>query len=216
MLSPVYVTLSVVLFTIMDGELKIVLIKRSREPYLWYRCLPGWYLDYEKSAEQTLAQKLFHKTWLHTIYLEQIHTFTNPDRDFRYRSVNISYLSAGMYRNLKNISTYGEVEFHSIKHLPALAFDHADIITYAYQLLQQRIISSNIAQFFLPKQFTLTQLQDVYDRVRWYDSDVRNFRNFVYNQHIVRNTWKKQKMVSHRPAALFEFVHKDINISQYN
>lgn len=216
MISPIYVTLSVVLFTIIDHELKIVLIKRSRDPYLGYRCLPWWYIDWEKSAEQTLTQKLFQKTWLHNIYLEQVHAFTDPERDSRYRSINIAYLSAGIYHDLKNISTYGEVEFHSIKNLPTLAFDHGDIIVYIYQILQQRIITSNIAQFFLPRQFTLRQLQEVYDTVRWYRSDVRNFRNFIYNQNIVKNTWKKQTKVSYRPAYLFEFIHRDINIAEYN
>ena len=215
MITPIYVTLSVVLFTIVDHELKIVLIKRSRDPYVWYRCLPWWYVDPEKSAKQTLIQKLFQKTWLHNIYLEQVYTFTNPERDFRYRSINIAYLSAGIYYDLKNISTYGEVEFHSIKCLPALAFDHGDIIAYVYQILQQKIITSNIAHFFLPRQFTLRQLQEVYDTIRGYRSDVRNFRTFIYNKNIIKNTGKKEITVSHRPAYLFEFTHRDINIAEY-
>jgi 8-oxo-dGTP diphosphatase len=74
---------------------------------------------------------------------------------------------------------------------------------------------SNIAQFFLPKLFTFQQLQQVYDIILWTTSDVRNFRNFITKSHIVRSTKKKEENVAHRPATLYQFIHKDINIDDF-
>lgn len=120
----------------------------------------------DKSAEQTIMLKLFHKIGVLNPYLEQLHVFTDPYRDTRYRAINIAYLSAGIYNNLKDVSDYGEVSVHSVRKLPQLAFDHQEVISYAHHTLKQKLIQSNIAQFFLPKQFTLTELQRVYDCIQ--------------------------------------------------
>lgn len=211
-----YITISVVMFTIINNDLKVILIHRSKAPFLWYRALPWWYLLPDKSAEQTIMLKLFHKIGILNPYLEQIHVFTDPYRDNRYRAINISYLSAGIYNNIKDVSSYGEVSFHSIKKLPQLAFDHQEVISYAHRILQQKLIQSNIAQFFLSKQFTLTELQLVYDCIQWVSSDVRNFRNFIKKQSSIRDTGKQQSHVWHRPARLYEFISRDIKISDYS
>lgn len=203
------------MFTIMDNDLKIILIHRSKNPFLWYRALPWWYLLPEKSAEQTIMIKLFHKIGINNIYLEQLHTFTDPHRDSRYRAINIAYFSAGIYQNIKDISLYGEVQLHSVRNIPSLAFDHQEVILHAHMILQQKLLTSNIAQFFLPHYFTLTQLQHVYDLIRGKKSDTRNFRNFIIKQHCVRETTKKQWDVHHRPARLYEFIVKDIKVSDY-
>ena len=116
---------------------------------------------------------------------------------------------------MKTYSKYGEVAFHSLKTMAKLAFDHREIVKAAYQELRDKMFHSNIAQFFLPRYFTLKQLQEVYDIILGRKSDVRNFRKYIANAHIIKSTRKKESNVSHRPALLYEFIHKDIKVSDY-
>ncbi len=210
-----YVNLSVVIFTIIKGELLVLLVERSQDPFLNWRCLPGGYMEDSASAEKTIVKKLFDKVWLKNIYLEQYHTFTDPKRDPRYRAINISYFSIGTYTDIKKYSPYGKVEFHHLKQLPKLAFDHQEIIRHAYRVLRERLFHSNIAQFFLPKQFTFKQLKEVYDTILQTSSDVRNFRTHIRTQNIIKTTGKKEQNVAHRPADLYEFINKTIKVEEY-
>lgn len=212
----VYVTMSVVMFTLDEWELKIVLLERTKKPRSWMWALPWWYLMTNKSAEQTVQLKLFKKLWLVNVYLESIGVFSDPKRDPRWRAVNIAYVSAWLYHNIQKLSSYGEVKLFSLKKLPKMPFDHSDIVRYAYSILQKKMMDSNIAQFFLPRQFTLTQLQTVYDQIQWKTSDIRNFRKFIQRYVSLKSTGKQQQNVWHRPAMLYEFSTKNIDIDYYN
>jgi len=211
----IYVNTAVAMFSIIQWELAVLLIKRVQEPFEWCRCLPGGYLENDKPADQTVMEKLLMKVGLRNIYLEQCGTFTDPKRDPRYRAITIGYISIGEYHDIKKYSHYGEVAFRPLKKLPRMAFDHKDIIRHAYSVLRYKLMHSNIAQFFLPKYFTLQQLQQVYDTILGSVSDVRNFRNFIAKAHIVKSTKRKEENVSHRPAILYEFRYKDVKIEDY-
>ncbi len=211
----IYVNTAVVMFSIVDWELQVLLIKRVKDPFAWYWYLPWWYLTDDKSAEQIVSEKLQLKVGLRNIYLEQFQTFTDPQRDPRYRAITIWYLSIGDYHDIKKYSHYGEVAFHSVRTLQKIAFDHREIVKKAYSVLRYKLFHSNIAQFFLPKTFTLTQLQEVYDAILATKSDTRNFRKYIDKTGIIKNTGKKETNVSHRPALLYEFVHKDVRVEDY-
>lgn len=211
----IYVNTAVVIFSIVEGELKVLLIRRTQAPFEWFWGLPGWYLENDKSADQTVMEKLLMKVGLRNIYLEQFETFTDPKRDARYRAITIWYMSIGNYHDIKKYSLYWEVSFLGIKTLAKLAFDHRDIMKRAYAVLRDKLFHSNIAQFFLPRYFTLQQLQAVYDAILGNKSDVRNFRKYIDKAHIVRATGKKETNVSHRPAILYEFINKDIHVADY-
>lgn len=211
----IYVNTAVVIFSIVDDELKVLLIKRTQAPFEWFWGLPGWYLENDKSADQIVVEKLLMKVWLRNIYLEQFHTFTDPKRDARYRAITIGYMSIWNYHDIKKYSQYGEVAFLGIKTLAKLAFDHRDIMKQAYATLRNKLFHSNIAQFFLPRYFTLQQLQSVYDTILGHTSDVRNFRKYIDKAHIIKPTGKKEINVSHRPALLYEFINKDIHVGDY-
>lgn len=211
----IYVNTAVVIFSIVDNELKVLLIKRTQAPFEWFWWLPGGYLENDKSADQIVMEKLLTKTWLRHLYLEQFNTFTDPKRDPRYRAITIWYMSIGEYHDIKKYSQYGEVAFNSIKTLSKTAFDHKEIIKSAYAVLRTKLFHSNIAQFFLPRYFTLQQLQSVYDAILGSKSDVRNFRSYIKKSHIVKATGKKETNVSHRPALLYEFINKDIHVADY-
>jgi 8-oxo-dGTP diphosphatase len=105
-----------------------------------------------------------------------------------------------------------EAKFFSVKSLPKLAFDHKKIIQYAMQRLRWKFEYSNVAQYILPKKFTLSELQKVYEMVLEQQIDVRNFRKKIDKLGIIRPTGEKEIGVKYRPAQLFEFVDKKFKI----
>jgi 8-oxo-dGTP diphosphatase len=95
-----------------------------------------------------------------------------------------------------------------------MAFDHQEIIRYAYQRLKYKLEYTNIAQHFLAKYFTLTELQNIYEVILGYTFDTRNFRKKIKLVNIVKPTGKKQDNVKNRPAELYEFVNKKLEIKE--
>lgn len=202
----IYVTTSVVIFSIIQGTLCVILLQRGYDPYEWLWMLPSGYVFNDASAQDTLREKIFHKIWLNNIPLQEVWSFSEPWRDSRRRVICLAYMSVWQFYDIKKRTHYGSVSYHSIKDLPVLAFDHAQIIKRAYALLREQLATTSIAQHFLPKTFTLTEFKTVYDIILWTHSDLSNFRKWVTARHLVIPTGKKEKNVAHRPAMLWKFV----------
>ena len=202
----IYVTTSVVIFSIVQGTLCVILLQRGYEPYEWLWMLPSGYVFNDASAQDTLREKIFHKIWLKNIPLQEVWSFSDPSRDSRRRVICLAYMSVGQFHDIKQWTKYGSVSYHALKELPVLAFDHAQIIKRAYAILREQLATTSIAQHFLPKTFTLASLKTVYDIILWTHSDLSNFRKWVTSRHLAIPTNKKEKNVAHRPAMLWKFV----------
>lgn len=115
-------------------------------------------------------------------------------------------------KKIKSGAEAGEVKFFPVDKLPKLWFDYKTIIDYAVKRLKWKLEYTNVAQYILPVKFTLTQLQKVYEIVLDQKFDVRNFRKKIDKLWIVRATGEKEVGNQYRPARLFEFVSKKIEI----
>lgn len=176
--------------------------------------LPWWFVKDQESIDDAAYRDLAEETAVRDIYLEQLYTFGNPKRDPRGRVITVAYMAIVARENIaiKAWAYTKEVGFYPVDKLPKLAFDHKDIIHYALKRLQWKLEYTNIAQYFLPKEFPLTELQRVYEIVFAKKFDVRNFRKKIAQLRIVKETWKIQKWQAYRPAKLFAFVSKRVEI----
>lgn len=210
----IYLAVDNVVFSIIKGELHVLLIQRIHAPGKWQRALPGGFVHNDESLKEAAYRELAEETNVKNLYLEQLYTFSAVDRDPRGRVVSTMYMAIVNHKNIsiKAGSDAGDVSFFSIKDLPKLAFDHKFVIDYALQRLQYKLEYTNVAQYFLPAQFTLSDLQEVYQIVFGQEFDVRNFRKKILKLRIVRETGFVEQGVQHRPAKLYEFVDKDIKI----
>lgn len=212
----ILVTVDNVIFTIRDKKLQLLLVERWVTPYKWYRALPWWFVLEDESLEKAARRKLHAKAHVTNVYLEQLYTFSDPHRDPRGRVITTVYMA--ICHEAHSTATAGadavNALYYPIKELPPLAFDHLEIVKYAYQRLRAKLEYTNAAQYFLPRYFTLKQLQDVYEIILWQHLDVRNFRKKLQSLHIVRETDKMEVGVTHRPAKLYEFVNKNLEVSQ--
>ena len=210
----ILVTVDNVIFTTVNDQLQVLLVKRGIAPFKDSRALPWGFVKEHETLEDAAHRDLANKTNVKNIYLEQLYTFSDLHRDPRGRVISAAYMSliAREHILIKPGDYVTEAKFFSIKSLPKLAFDHKIIIQYAMQRLRWKFEYSNVAQYILPKKFTLSELQKVYEMVLEQHIDVRNFRKKIDKLGIIRPTGEKEIGVKYRPAQLFEFVDKKFKI----
>lgn len=214
-IQSILVTVDPVIFTIINKQLHVLLVKRANEPFKDKWSLPGWFVKEDESLDGAANRKLFEETWIKDLYLEQLYTFWEIHRDPSWRTVSIAYMALLSNSNvtLATQSQYiTEITFYPVLQLPEMSFDHQHIINYSVQRLKYKLEYTNVAQFLLPSQFTLRELQDVYEIVIWETFDTRNFRKKLDKLKIIQETWIRVVRWVHRPAMLYEFINKEVSI----
>ena len=197
------VAVIVVILTVDDGELRVLLISRSAEPFRGLWSLPGGVLAPDQSLDEAATHKLRDETGVTDVYLEQLYTFHNLDgRD----SVAVAYFALVDSRQaeLAHRRTWRPAWF-PVAGLPSLAFDNNGVIDYALQRLRAKLDYSNVAYSVLPHYFTLSQLQRVYEAILSRPLDKRNFRKRMLSLGIIEPTGRTVADGAHRPAQLYAF-----------
>jgi 8-oxo-dGTP diphosphatase len=202
------VTTDIVIFTVTDGALKVLLIKRGTEPFKGKWALPGGFMKMEESIEQCAQRELAEETGLTDIYLEQLATFGAVDRDPRERVISVSYYALIPSDNitLKAGTDAAEAKWFSVDELPELSFDHSDILSQAQKRLAAKMDYSTVGFKLMPREFTLSHLQDVYEKATGKSRDKRNFRKWVFSLNVIEATGKKFAKGPHRPAMLYQVI----------
>jgi 8-oxo-dGTP diphosphatase len=192
------VTTDIVIFTIRQDELKLLLIKRALPPFEGQWALPGGFVHIDESLEAGARRELEEETGVRDVYLEQLYTFGKPDRDPRERVITVAYyaLIASDQIELRAASDAEGVSWFGMDELPALAFDHADILKMA------------IALQFMPAAFTLSELQQVYELILREPIDKRNFRKKILSLKQLEETGEDKREGPHRPAKLYRVIDR--------
>ncbi|HEY9840063.1 MAG TPA: NUDIX domain-containing protein, partial [Candidatus Obscuribacterales bacterium] len=169
------------LFTIMDEDLKVLLVQRRVDPFKEFWSLPGGFVGMDESLEQAALRKLKEKTNVDDIYLEQLYTFGDLDRDPRARVITIAYyaLVSSERFTLRPSEAVSDVKWHSVYKLPDLAFDHGRIIDYALQRLRNKLGYTTVGSQLLPEKFSLPELCRIYEVILNKQIDKRNFRKKI-------------------------------------
>jgi len=199
------VTTDIVIFTIRQDELKILLIKRALPPHRNQWALPGGFIKLEESLEEGAKRELQEETGVTGVYLEQLYTFGRPNRDPRERVITVAYYALIPSDELepKAASDAENVSWFGLKELPDLAFDHKRILKMAHERLVAKLDYSTIAFQLMPTQFTLSELQQVYEVILREQIDKRNFRKRILSLNLIKETGKERKAGAHRPAKLY-------------
>ncbi len=210
------VTVDVVLFTFAQGSLRVLLIQRNREPFQGYWALPGGFVQPNEKLEVAAARELQEETSLKGIYLEQLYTFGDPGRDPRGWTISVAYFAIvrpDFSQQPKAGDDAGKAAWFDAYDLPTLAFDHRRIITYALQRLRYKLEYTGLGFLLLPNEFTLSQLQNVYEVTLQEKLDKRNFRKKIQSQGIIEETGRL-KHGDHRPAKLYRFTAAAIELEK--
>jgi len=197
----------VVIFTVQENQLKILLIKMKKHPYTNYWAAPGGLVKPAESVDRAAQRNLVEKTGVRNVYLEQLYTFGKAERDPFGRVVSVAYFalipSDGV--KLQTTAEYGDVTWFPVGKLPKLAYDHEEIIKYALNRLKAKLEYSNIVYGLLPKEFSLSDLQNMYEIILGKKFDKRNFRKRILSLNLIQRLRKKRRGVANRPAELYSF-----------
>lgn len=201
----VAVAADVVLFVFRSGKLHVLLIKRHNPPFQGEWAIPGGFVEVDESLEQAASRELYEETGLKGIPLVQLHTFGQPGRDPRMRVVSVAYVALAHYTQISPQAgdDAAEAEWHPIDDLPSLAFDHADILSCALEQLRTRF-GELAAYRLLPSEFTLPELQAVYEAICGEKLDKRNFRRKIAQSNTLRETGRFRSGEG-RPARLYRY-----------
>jgi 8-oxo-dGTP diphosphatase len=203
------VTTDVVVFTIRDNALEVLLIQRKNPPFQGMWALPGGFLEMDEDLETCAKRELLEETGIDGVYLEQLGTFGEPQRDPRERVISVTYFALTPSDHLKPraSSDAARTAWFPITGLPELAFDHDRILRLARQRLVAKLSYTNIALQMLPASFTLSQLQTVYEILLNETLDKRNFRKAILARKIIQETGETIRQGNHRPAKTYRSIN---------
>lgn len=201
------VTTDCVIFGFDEGELKVLMIERSIEPFIGKWAFPGGFVGEEETAEECAKRILQKETCLENIYMEQLYSFSDIKRDPRFRVISIAYYA------LVKLSDYNaqagtdttNIKWFSISDIPDLAFDHANILEVAKERLKGKIKYQPIGFELLPEKFTLPDLLHLYETVLLTKLDDRNFRKKILSYGLLSDTGEKQRGARNRAPKLYCF-----------
>jgi 8-oxo-dGTP diphosphatase len=213
------VTVDVVLLTLKDGALQVALSQREHPPHPGEWTLPGgWvHVDEDEDALAAAVRILKSKTGLQSPYLEQLQTFANRHRDSRGWSVSIAYYALVPYEQVherlsvptrskpgKNDATHPRIQWRGVDSIRSLPFDHQKILETAVSRVRSKTLYSSLPIHLMPKIFTLSQLQNVYEQVLGSSLDKRTFRRRIEELDLVEPIpGALEQGGAHRPAQCY-------------
>ncbi len=208
------VAVSTVIFTLRprpDGQsgIALPLVRRTRDPYEGSWALPGGWLDVSEGLDAAASRTLAETTGLAPSYLEQLYAFGAVDRS-PTRVVSIVYWALIRPDEVPD-HTVENVQWVDAATLPALAFDHNEIVDYALWRLRNKAGYSRIAHGLLGDEFTLADLREVYEAILGRRLDPANFRRQVENSGTLIPT-DRFRTGSHRPARLYRY-NQDVELA---
>ncbi|MCX6709706.1 MAG: NUDIX domain-containing protein [Candidatus Woesearchaeota archaeon] len=206
--SKISLTVDIILFTIQNSNLEVLLIKRLAEPFRDFWAIPGGFIKPDEEISAAAERELCEETGVKNAYLAQLYTKGDIGRDPRGRVITVVYYALLDSSKIRLCSSTDakDATWFPIKKLPKLAFDHEKIISHAVERLRNRVEYTNIAFRLLPKKFTLSELQKVYEIILDRKLDKRNFRKNVKKLNILEEHNETKMTGIHRPAKLYSFI----------
>jgi 8-oxo-dGTP diphosphatase len=225
------VTVDLVIFTVVDSDLKVLLIKRSEHPFKGVWTLPGGPVqvsnegtqgeDLETAAHRELAEE----TGLapRTCFLEQLYTFGRAGRDPRMRVVSVAWYALIAPEQAASIHAGDDAAkvswFSAVDEVPwvRMAFDHAEILQMGVERIQGKINYTDIAFELVRPTFTVGELRDVYEAIQGRSHDARNFRRRFQRliaDGVVEQAPGKRHLGKSRPAKVWRLKHQKTNATQ--
>ena len=202
------VAVDLVLFTIRDNQLQVLLTKRQAHPFSGMFALPGVFVGMDETLDQAAQRALYQKTGLQDIYFEQLYTWGDLDRDPRMRIISVSYYALvpadqiRMPEQSELQSQNPDTAFFPVEQLPELAFDHAEMIRYGRERIRNKVNYTDIAFSLAGEEFTLPQLQKIYEILLGQELYKANFRKKIADRIVP--TERMLSGAKHRPSRIYQ------------
>ncbi len=204
-----WVAVDVVIYTLERGRLECLLVQIKEGPCAGQWAFPGGLVGAEESLDQAGQREIYERSGIQEGYLEQLYTFGKPERDPAKRVVSASYLALVPFPAvaLNAAPKYAAIGWFPANRLRHLAYDHDQVARLALKRLRSKLQYTNIVYSLLPGGFTLGELQKVYETILSRSLDRRNFRKKILALGLLKRL-RKMRRGTHRPAALYAFIHR--------
>lgn len=199
------------LFTVEQGVVKVLLIKRNNEPFFGDWVLTGGALYNNETLEEGAKRELKEKTGIDNVPLKQFKAFGRIDRSPVMRMVAIGYIGiidskrVNILRKTRNTT---DADWVPIDKIPHLGYDHNEILESAIEELKKDIINSNILKSLFPDGITIPELQKTYEAILGRKFDRRNFRKKILSLNLLEDTNEQGKFEGNKPAKIYRFKDK--------
>ncbi|TDD99451.1 NUDIX hydrolase [Flavobacterium cellulosilyticum] len=186
--------------------LKILLIKRDFEPEKGKWSLIGGFLKKDEKLDSAAIRILDRYTGIHDIYMEQLHAYSDIDRDPVERTISVAYFALINIENhnAELIQNY-EAQWFSVANAPKLIFDHNSMLRHAIRRLRYRTSTKPVGFELLPEKFTMRQLLELYEAILSKELDKRNFISKINSLDILIKLDEKDMMSSRKGSYLYAF-----------
>ena len=197
---------------LVEESLKVMLIERDVEPYRGEWAIPGGFVRPNETLMEAANRELAEETGITDVFLEQLFTFGDPERDPRWVVSVAHYALVSPEKHRIVASTDArQAQWFRVDSLPTVAFDHAKILQTALSRLRGKLTYAPIGFELLPQKFTIKQLQKLYEIVLGQPLDNRNFRKKIFAMDILKELDEIQQGVPHRAARLYRFDERKYN-----
>ena len=212
-ISPRHEALAVVL-QVRGGELQVLLWQRAREPFLGAWALPGGYLEYGETLEESIRRHLATKVDVRELsHLEQLVTLSDPDRHPDAWVLGTAYL--GLVPQHIDPAVPDDTDWHLVGDLPALAFDHDEIVLAGRERLRAKLSYTNIGFALAPPAFTISELRTIYQAALGHDVSATNLQRVLLRRRLLEPTGEARPpgRSGGRPAAMFRFRTGELEVT---
>ncbi len=204
----------IALFTVEKGVTKVLLVRRTNEPFKGEWSLPSGAMYNNELIKDGALRELKEKTGIELDDLTPFRTFDSLDRSPLMRMIGIGYMGiidSKRVEILKETNKTSNADWFSLDTIPKLAYDHNNILIHAIEKLKERIIDTDILKTFFPEGFTLPELKDVYESILQISIDRRNFRKKMLP--LIIDTGKETNYAGRKKAKLYKFDKRKKDIS---
>ena len=199
------VTTDCVIFGFDGGKLKVLLVERGLEPYKGRWAFPGGFVKMDESCEEGALRELEEETALKGTYVQQFHTYSDPNRDPRERVITVAFFALVRIQEVEAGDDANKAQWFAIDEVPQLAFDHDVILRDALKRLRERIHFQPIGFELLPEKFTMRQLQNLYEAILDVHFDRGNFSKKMLHFNGPHATHETIRPTPKREARLYRF-----------
>lgn len=196
------------IFTIDKGIVKVLLVKRKKEPFKNYWGLVGGALYNDEKLLNGLTREIEEKSGIKNLELKLCNVFDEIESTPKFRMIALSYIGLIDYSSitvLKKTDKTIDADWFSLDEIPTLAYEHNKILNESIEYLKKEIFKTNILNAFYPNGFTIPELQKVTEAILNKKLDRRNFRKKILSFEFIYDTEKFRNVDGKKPAKIYNF-----------
>lgn len=203
-----------VVLQVREGLLQVLLWQRAREPFLGAWALPGGHLGEDETLEKSIRRHLAVKVDVRELsHLEQLETLSEPLRHPIERVVATAYL--GLVPAGIDPAVPADTTWHPVEALPAMAFDHGEIVLAGRERLRAKLSYTNVGFALAPPAFTISELRELYRAALGHDVSATNLQRILLRRKLLQPTGERRGpgRAGGRPASVYRFRSSSLEVT---